>query len=161
MFSNLKEKDIIYILDKSNDISVKLGAITHINNNTNNPYYNITPTEIEFNADVNGDNYEFKKIPASMSIYCPSKDIVISDNKEDLLREYDNMVKLSKQVLDSIPYHQKVIESEEAVLAVLNPKYAEVKEQKKQLENLETRVGGVEQGISDIKNMLTSLLSKN
>ena len=160
MFSNLKEKDIIYILDKSNDISVKLGTITHINN-TNTPYYNITPTEIEFNADVNGDNYEFKKIPASMSIYCPNKDIVISDNKEDLLREYDNMVKLSKQVLDSIPYHQKVIESEEAVLAVLNPKYAEVKEQKKQLENLETRVGGVEQGISDIKNMLTSLLSKN
>lgn len=160
MFSNLKEKDIIYILDKSNDIKVIIGSVTHISNTTN-PYYTITPTEIEFSVSANGDNYEFKKIPASMSIYYPSKDIVISDNKDDLLKEYENMVKLSKQIIDSVPYHQKVIESEESVLAILNPKYAEVKEQKRQLDALENRVGSVEKGIGDIKDMLTSLLNKN
>lgn len=103
--------------------------------------------------------YEFKKIPANLSIVSPSQGIVISDNPEDMTKEFETMVKISQQTIDSIDYHRGVIENKDSILSILNPRFAKEKEQENKFNALETRVGSMEKGIDDIKTMLSKVLT--
>jgi hypothetical protein len=49
---------------------------------------------------------------------------IISDDKESISSEIQNMIKNSKEVLDSIPYHEEVIANGETLLKELNPEFA-------------------------------------
>lgn len=85
--------------------------------------------------------------------------IVISDNPEDMIKEYDGMISNSRQVLESVDYHKSVLDSRDEIMVILNPRFAKEKEQETKLSNLEGRVGNMEQGIGDIKSMLAKLLN--
>lgn len=158
MFSNLRQNSIFYILDKNNKPSLKIGKV--IEAKTNPQYYGLANQEIDIKIDVNGDSYEFKKIPVNLSIVSPSNGIVISDNVDDMTREFESMIKISQQAIDSIDYHRGVIDSKDEILSILNPKFAKEKEQENKLNSLEGRVGNMEQGIDDIKTMLSKMLNK-
>lgn len=110
-------------------------------------------------SEANGDTYEFKKIPANLSIVSPSQGIVISDNPEDMTKEFESMLKISQQTIDSIDYHRGVLESKDSILSILNPRFAREKEQENKFNALETRVGSMEKGIDDIKAMLSKVLT--
>jgi hypothetical protein len=157
MFSTLAKNSVFYILDKNTKPTVKVGKVTDVK--INPQFYGLANQEMDISVDVNGDPYEFKKIPGNISIVSPSVGIVISDNPEDMIREYDSMVSNSRQVLDSIEYHQAVIDSRDDIMTVLNPRFAKEKEQEIKLTNLEGRVGNMEQGIDDIKAMLAKVLN--
>lgn len=158
MFSNLVQNSVFYILDKNDKPTIKIGKV--INANTNPQYYGLSNQEIDIKVDVDGDVYEFKKIPANLSIVSPSKGIVISDNNDDMIKEFETMINISQQAIDNINYHRGVIECKDEVLSILNPKFAKEKEQEHKFNSLETRVSSVEKGIDDIKNMLSKLLDK-
>lgn len=158
MFSALSKNSVFYILDKNGKPNLKVGKIT---NTTINPQcYGLTNQEIDIVVDVNGDSYEFKKIPANLSIVSPSNGIVISDNVDDMTKEFETMIKISQQAIDSIDYHKGVIDSKDEILSILNPRFAKEREQENKLNSLEGRVGNMEQGIDDIKVMLSKILNK-
>lgn len=156
MFSNLRQDSIFYILDKNNEPTLKVGKVTKAV--TNPQYYGLANQEIDINVDVNGDNYEFKKIPANLSIVSPSNNVVISDNVEDMTKEFETMLQVSQQVLDSQDYHKKIIESKDRIMSILNPKFAKEKEQENKLIALEGKVGNMEKGIDEIKSMLSDVI---
>lgn len=158
MFSSLVQNSVFYILDKNTKPVLKVGKVVKVN--TNPQYYGLSNQEVDITVDVNGDTYEFKKIPANLSILSPSSGIVISDNTDDMAKEFDSMLTISQQTIDSIDYHKGVIESKDSILSILNPRYAKDKEQEVKFQNLETRVGNMEQGIGDIKDMLSKLMTK-
>ena len=158
MFSALSKNSVFYILDKNGKPNLKVGKVT---NTTINPQcYGLTNQEIDIVVDVNGDSYEFKKIPANLSIVSPSNGIVISDNVDDMTKEFETMIKISQQTIDSIDYHKGVIYSKDEILSILNPRFAKEREQENKLNSLEGRVGNMEQGIDDIKVMLSKILNK-
>lgn len=158
MFSALSKNSVFYILDKNGKPNLKVGKVT---NTTINPQcYGLTNQEIDIVVDVNGDSYEFKKIPANLSIVSPSNGIVISDNVDDMTKEFETMIKISQQAIDSIDYHKGVIDSKDEILSILNPRFAKEREQENKLNSLEGRVGNMEQGIDDIKVMLSKILNK-
>ena len=100
---------------------------------------------------VNGDN-EYMPLHANF--------IVISDNKEDMIREFETLVSVSQQHIDNIEYDKLVVESKDSILSILNPQFAKEKEQEVRFTSLESRVGGVEKGINDIKSLLVEALNK-
>lgn len=158
MFSALSKNSVFYILDKNGKPNLKVGKVT---NTTINPQcYGLTNQEIDIVVDVNGNSYEFKKIPANLSIVSPSNGIVISDNVDDMTKEFETMIKISQQAIDSIDYHKGVIDSKDEILSILNPRFAKEREQENKLNSLEGRVGNMEQGIDDIKVMLSKILNK-
>ncbi len=157
MFSNLGQNSVFYILDKNTKPVLKVGKV--VKANTNPQYYGLSNQEIDISVDVNGDTYEFKKIPANLSIVSPSQGIVISDNSEDMTKEFETMVNISQQTIDSIDYHRGVIDSKDSILSILNPRFAKEKEQENKFNALENRVGSMEQGIDDIKTMLSKMLT--
>ena len=157
MFSALVQNSVFYILDKNTKPILTIGKVVKVN--TNPQYYGLANQEIDITVEANGDTYEFKKIPANFSIVSPSQGIVISDNPEDMTKEFETMLKISQQTIDSIDYHRGVIESKDSILSILNPRFAKEKEQENKFNALETRVGSMEKGIDDIKTMLAKVLT--
>ena len=158
MFNTLGKNSVFYILDNNNKPTIKIGKVTEAK--INPQFYGLANQEMDITVDVNGDSYEFKKIPSNVSIISPSIGIVISDNPEDMIKEYDSMVSTSKQVLESIEYNQSIIDSRDEIMSILNPRFAKEKEQENKLKSLEGRVGNMEQGIDDIKTMLSKLITQ-
>lgn len=159
MFSNLVKGHLFYILDKNNKLELKIGKVTDIN--TNPQVYNFAVQETDITVDVNSETYTFKKLPGNLSIASPSTGIVVSDNEDDMFAEVENTVKVSHQIVDSVPYHKTIIANAEPILAKLNPKFAKQKEQETKINNLENRMGGIEQGISNLQSMISKMLNQN
>lgn len=157
MFSNLGQNSLFYILDKNNKPTLKIGKVTEAK--INPQFYGLANQEMDIKVDVNGDIYEFKKIPVNVSIISPSTGIVIADNVEDMTKEYEGLVSSSQQVLDNIEYYKGIVNGKDEIYSKLNPKYAKEREQENKLNNLEGRVGNVESGIEDIKAMLSKVLN--
>jgi hypothetical protein len=71
--------------------------------------------------------------------------------------EVDNMLSNSKNIIDSIPYHNSVVKSCEEILKELNPRFAKEKERDEDINNLKSKIGGLENKM----DKLISILSKD
>ena len=151
MFNTLKQNSLFYIFDKNINPNIKIGKVKNISTNPQN--YGLANQEIDITIDVNGDTYEFKKIPANLSIVSPSKGIIISDNVEDMTKEVEVTINNSQQIIDSIDYHKSILEAKDNLLSVLNPRFAKDKEQELKLISLENKV-------YNILNMLSNAIQK-
>lgn len=158
MFSTLGQNSLFYILDKNNKPSLKIGKVKEIKINPQS--YGLVNQQADIFVDVNGDNYEFKNIPTNVSIYSPSIGIIISDNTDSMIKEFESILSHSQEVLNSIDYHKSILDSKDKIMSYLNPKFAKEKEQENKIIALETKVNNIENGISDMKTMMSELLNK-
>ena len=86
MFSNLVQNSVFYILDKNTKPVLKIGKVSKII--TNPQYYGLANQELDITVSTDVETYEFKKVPANVSIISPTNGIVISDNADDMSKEY-------------------------------------------------------------------------
>ena len=165
MFSTLRQNAPLYILDKGDEPSLKIGYIESVSNPT--PKYPTTytggnlnfETVVTINAKVDDKILKFDQIPSNLSIAnFGNSGIVISDDKVAMLSEIESMVNHSKNILNSIPYHEKLIHEAENMMRSLNPQLAKEKEQEEKISKLENKIGGIESTLSDMKDMLSEVL---
>lgn len=162
MFSTLRPNNSIYILDKKTSPVLKRGIVESVSpqRSKTGAFYG-QPSEMVVDIIVNIDNVkqEFKNIPANLNV-ANDGTIVLSETKESLNSEVESMLALSKQILDSVDYHKEVISKCEQILKDLNPQFAKDKLQEEKIDSLESRIGGVENSLDDIKDMLAKVLNK-
>lgn len=101
------------------------------------------------------DTGKIKNVPGSQSIVTYNN-AVIAETKELMSNEVDNMLQNSRSIVDSVPYHNNVIESCEEILKNLNPRFAKEKERDEDISNLKNKIGGLETKM----DKLISILSK-
>ncbi len=156
MFSNLRQNSQVYILHKPSDLQI--GIVTEVNAPLK--YMQYVPSQTtDIKVDINGKSVEFKQLPSSMGIaYYDNGKTIISDDRESISSEIQNMIKNSKEVIDSIPYHEEVITKGEDLLKNLNPEFAKQKVQEEKIINLETKVDGIESKLDNITNLLTKAI---
>ena len=162
MFSTLRQNSPIYVLDKKDSPVLKKGIIETVSpqrSRTGSFYGQPMDMIVDIRVNIDGTSQEFKNIPASLSI-ANDGNIVISETKEAMSTEVDSMLSISKQILESIDYHKDVIEKCEQILKDLNPQFAKDKFQEEKINSLESRIGGVENTLGDIKDMLSKVLNK-
>ena len=162
MFSTLRQNSPIYILDKKGSPVLKKGIIETVSpqrSRTGSFYGQPMDMVVDITVSVDGSKEEFKNIPASLSI-ANDGNLVISESKEAMSTEVDSMLSISKQILESVDYHQEVIKKCEQILKDLNPQFAKDKLQEEKINSLEERMGGVEDTLGDIKDMLSKALNK-
>ena len=88
-----------------------------------------------------------------------NKDII--KNLEEQIKYHNDLYWNSKELeISDIEYDKLVVESKDSILSILNPQFAKEKEQEVRFTSLESRVGGVEKGINDIKSLLVEALNK-
>jgi len=69
--------------------------------------------------------------------------------------EVDNMLLNSKNIIDSVDYHTKVISACEEMLKELNPRFAKEKERDEEMNNLKEKIGGMENKMDKIITLLS------
>jgi hypothetical protein len=164
MFSGVRQGSLFYILEKGEDFNLKIGQVVSVSNPQ--PKYNQYPTAnafsqpemiVDVKVKVGEETMDFKQLGASMNI-ANSGNLVVSDNKEAMSAEVESLLRNSKQIIESVPYHEKVIVSCDAMLRELNPAFAKEKEQEEKMSMLEGEVTGIKETLGEMMNMLSSAL---
>lgn len=171
MFSALKPGNIFYIKEhEGNRHIVKVGSVVSVtppqpvqsNTPYSNPTYGMPSFNMETIVDVRvrcgEETYEFKKLPSNLSLTI-YEGLIVSDNRDAMFAELESQYRTSKQVLDSIPYHEGFIESSDDMFKVLNPDFAKKREQEEKIALLENKITGIEGTLGDITTMLTQALN--
>lgn len=163
MFQGLRTNSLFYVLDKGENLSLRIGQVVSVSNpQTRYPSFNngFTPQPMETVVDVKvklGDEeVDFKQLPANGQI-ANDKNLVVSDSKDAMSSEVDAMLRQSKAILESVDYHERVVKSCEGMLLQLNPQIAKDKEQSEKISKLEGKVSGVEDKVDKMMGLLEKL----
>lgn len=166
MFSALRQGSPFYILEKADEPRLKIGSVVSVSQpapkyaQTYIPNQNFTETVVDVVVKVGEEEIKFEKIPSSLSIANFGQNgVVVSESKEAMNTEVEGMLRTSRNILDSIPYHEKVVDVCDSMLRQLNPQFAKEKEQEEKIASLESKVGGMEGKLDRIADMLAVALS--
>lgn len=167
MFSGLRQNSLFYILEKGDAVTLKIGQVVSVSNPQ--PKYNQYPTmqpytqetTVDVKVKVGDDVMDFQKLPSNLSIVnFGQSGMVVSESKEAMSAEVEAMLRNSNDILDSIPYHKKVITCCDDMLRQLNPQFAKEKEQEEKIGALEQKMGGIESTLSKMMGMLSEAVGK-
>lgn len=165
MFSGLRQGNLFYILEKGDDLSLKIGQVVSVSNPQ--PKYNQYPTTptfgqpemfVDVKVKVGEDAIDFKQLSANLNI-ANSGNVVVSDSKEAMSAEVESLLRNSKQIIESIPYHEKVISACDTMLRELNPQFAKEKEQEEKIGMLEEKMGGIESTLNQMMGLLSEAVN--
>lgn len=155
MFSALSQGSPIYLLDKTSTPDYKVGEIVGVSYPKMNPY-NVGPQNtVDLKVKIDGEIQEFNSIPSINSVVSyNSGKIIISESKQGIQTEVENILQNSKQILNNIDtYKQNVVDCEN-ILKQLNPQFAIDKERDERLSSLENRFDGFESKLDKIFNLV-------
>lgn len=154
MFSALRQGSVIYILDKGESPKLKIGTVMSITQPNYNNNFLMNNSTMTINVKVGEQTLEFKNVPSSQSVV-NYNDVLITETKELMSQEVDNMLQSSKSIIDSVTYHESIIASCEDILKDLNPRFAREKERDEDILNLKSKIGGIETKMDKILNLLS------
>ena len=153
MFSALRQGSVVYILEKGENPVLKVGQVVSITQPNYSSNFLMNGATIDINVKVNNQNMDFKNVPASQSVV-NYNNAVITETKELMSNEVDNMLQSSRSIVDSVAYHNNIITSCESILKELNPRFAKEKERDEDINNLKDRMGGIESKMDKILSLL-------
>lgn len=153
MFSALRQGSVVYILEKGENPVLKVGQVVSITQPNYSSNFLMNGSTIDINVKVNNQNMDFKNVPSSQSV-ANYNNAVITETKELMSNEVDNMLQSSKSIVDSVTYHNNIITSCESILKELNPRFAKEKERDEDINNLKDKMGGIESKMDKILSLL-------
>lgn len=159
MFSALRQGSVIYILEKGENPTLKVGQIVSITQPNYSNNFLMNGSTIDINVKVGDQNMDFKNVPSSQST-ATYNNVIIAETKELMSNEVDNMLQSSKSIVDSVTYHNNVIASCENILKELNPRFAKEKERDEDITNLKDKMGGIESKMDQILTLLSKEKTK-
>ena len=155
----------MYVLNRKDNPTLSIGRVISVSaplpkypNTYTNPMSGIETT-VDITASVDGSNVDFKKIPSNLVIYGDSG-IVISETREAMISEIETMKSNSRNIIESVDYHKRVLECCDTMLEQLNPSLAKEREQENKLNSLETRMGKIEDVLAEMNGTLKSIKGK-
>ena len=154
MFSALRQGSVVYILEKGENPVLKVGQVVSITQPNYSSNFLMNGATIDINVKVNNQNMDFKNVPASQSVV-NYNNAVITETKELMSNEVDNMLQNSKSIVDSVTYHNNIITSCENILKDLNPRFAKEKERDEDINNLKDKMEGIESKMDKILTILS------
>ena len=154
MFSALRQGSVVYILEKGENPVLKVGQVVSITQPNYSNNFLMNGSTIDINVKVNDQNMDFKNVPASQSVV-NYNNAVITETKELMSNEVDNMLQNSKSIVDSVTYHNNIITSCENILKDLNPRFAKEKERDEDINNLKDKMEGIESKMDKILTILS------
>lgn len=154
MFSALRQGNIVYIIDKTDGLTLKKGQV--VSNSATNMPYNLNPNSLlTITIEIEGQTKEFNNIPAMQSsINYNNGKLIIIDNQELASTEIENIVKSSKEILDNKEYYEKLVADGEEALKLINPQFAKDKARDDEFNALKEQVGGMENKLNTIIDLL-------
>lgn len=168
MFSGLRNNNILYILEKTDDgLKVQTGQVVSVSNpqpkykqfNATTPNFTAQPEMVvDVKVKVDNDELEFKQLGANLSI-ANSGNLIVSDSREAINAEVDGIVAMSRQHIDATPFHEKIIATSDEVKRIINPAFAKEKEQEEKIGMLEEKMSGIEGTLNQMMGLLSEAVN--
>lgn len=162
MFQGIRQNNLFYILEKGEKLNLKVGQVVSVSNPQ--PKYNQFPTTptygmqpemvVDVKVKVGEETLDFKQLNANHSL-ANSGNVVVSDSKDAMMAEVEGLLRTSKQIIESVPYHEGVIASCDTILRELNPQFAKEKEQEEKIGALEMRMGDIDSKLDKMFEILS------
>lgn len=131
--------------------------------NTHMPVYNPSQPMAMLNGpvtdvtiQVGNDTIPFAGLPANGIVAnFPDKGMFISTDKTAIIREIESMAATSRQVLEQIPVHQKMVTECEALLIQLQPEKRKEAKQTQEIESLKTQLNDMNGKFDKLMELLS------
>lgn len=169
MFQGLRQNSIFYILEKTDEgLVLKTGQVVSVSNPQprygqfgSTPNYTTQPEMlVDVKVKIGDETVDFKQLNANHNI-ANSGNVVVSDSREAMSAEVEGAIRSSEQHIAAVPYHEKVRQTGENVMRVLNPQFAKEKEQEEKIGALEERVGNIDDTLKNMMTMLSDALGQS
>ena len=167
MFQGVRQNGLFYILEKGDDLKLRVGQVISVSNpqpkygQFNTPTFGSQPEmTVDVRVKVDEETMDFKQLNANASI-ANSGNVVVSDSKDAMSAEVEGLLRTSKAILESVPYHEKMLISCDNVLRDLNPSFKKEKEQEEKIGALEEKMVGIEGTLNDMMSMLSNALGQS
>lgn len=108
---------------------------------------------------INGNDITLQKLPANLDVAdqgSATGALVITTSREAMNAEVDSLRQKSLGILNSVEYHQKIVQDCEVLLQRLNPEFAEQKQQKQEIDMLKTQMSEMMSGMRELMAQLKS-----
>lgn len=167
MFSALQKGSTVYVLCKGEKPKLYVAQVVERtdpvpNMNAPRPMYGQPMPAVMKLTALSGDTrFEFSELDANARIFAYKENSIISTNIEDMSMEWDRIVGISRQSLESVPYHQSIVDADDEIRSILNPQFAKEQERDKEIGALKQKMSGIESSLSNITELLTSLNAGN
>ena len=168
MFQGLRQNSLFYVLEKNDDIKLKVGQVVSVSNpqpkynqfQPTMPYNQQQEMVVDVKVKLGDETVEFKQLPATLSI-SDNNSVVVSESKEAMSAEVEAMLRTSKNILDSVPFHEKTMAKCDIILRELNPQFAKEKEQEEKINALEGKMEGIEGTLNQMMTLLSEAVGTN
>ena len=155
MFSALRQGALLYILEKGETPTIKIGQVEGVTQPRFSPQTGFGATIVDIAVKVDNERKDFIGVPSNLSVHGYSN-TVISENKEAMISEVNGMLQASKQIVENIDYHRNVVNACEDILKQLNPDYAKQQERDDAIDALKGDVSSLKQDMNKILSLLTN-----
>ena len=156
-FKDIKENNVVYILDKNNlqviKAKVKNSPIPKIDMNKPNLGLSNSSLVVDLDLEINGKVTQYT-IPESLEVTYTSTGLVLATESSKLITEVEAMAKEAKDTLDKEAYFKKVLEKSSSLLAELNPQLKERQETDRRLNLLEDKLSKVLTAVEKLTDQL-------
>ena len=166
MFNSLRQGNLFYVLDKAN-LDLKVGEVQSVctpkpiyGQSMFQPHYGQPETEIDIKVKIGDSIQDFTQLPSAQSVALKNN-IFVTDNKDAMNAEIEAMLRSSRQAIESVPYHEKVVTACDAMLRELNPQFAKEKIQEEKIGALEEKMGGIENTLTQMMGLLSDAIGHN
>ena len=164
MFQGVRQNGLFYILEKGEDLKLRVGQVVSVSNpqpkygQFNTPTFGSQPEmTVDVRVKVDDETMDFKQLNANASI-ANSGNVVVSDSKDAMSAEVEGLLRTSKAILESVPYHEKMLVACDNVLRDLNPSFKKEKEQEEKMSMLEGEVIGIKDTLNEMMGLLSNAL---
>ena len=113
---------------------------------------------VDIVATINGKDETFPNLPMNVEIAQKGND-TFSGSREAMLQAVDAMLQTSKKAIEQVAFHKSVIAESEKMLEVLNPQYAENKQNARVIQALKEKQATQEQQLAELKAQNTEMLN--
>lgn len=156
-FKDIKENNVVYILDKNNlqviKAKVKNSPIPKIDMNKPNLGLSNSSLVVDLDLEINGKVTQYT-IPESLEVTYTSTGLVLATESSKLIPEVEAMAKDAKDTLAKEDYFKKVLEKYSTILAELNPQLKERQETDRRLNLLEDKLSKVLTAVEKLTDQL-------
>jgi hypothetical protein len=163
MFQSVRPNSPIYVFHKGDNPKLETGYV--VNQPIPTPKYQIPqsfgqPQEliVDLIVKVGDTTYNLNSISAQLDIsdsYSNGESLVISDSREAMNSEIISLKQKSIDIINSKPYHEKLVASYDKILADFNQEMAEKQAQQQELAELRAQVDNMSRNMAILLEQLT------
>lgn len=158
MFQSLRTNSSVYVFHKGAEPFMEIGYVSSVS--TPRPKYQVPPVfgqpqemVVDIIVKIGDTTVNYTGLPAQLDVSDSTSNgesIVISDSKDAMNAEIISLKQKSIDIINSLEFHQKFIESCDRVLSDLNPEFAEKQAQRNEINDLKQQVSDMSKNLSEL-----------